>query len=69
MAYEEATRCFAADNTRNKNSQKDDRIHGGLLLLNELLRVSDVKFEVNPSNDCHLFFKMKNDLFRVFVKI
>ncbi len=47
MAYNEAMKCLIIDTTKNKHSQKDDRIHGGLLLLNELLRVSDVKFEVS----------------------
>jgi len=46
MAYTEAMKCLAIDSTKNKNTQKEDRVHGGLLLLNELLRVSDVKFEV-----------------------
>jgi hypothetical protein len=46
MAYKEVTNCLARDTGKSKNSQKEDRVHGGLLLLNELLRVSDVKFEV-----------------------
>ncbi len=46
MAYNEAMKCLAVDTTKSKSTQKDERIHGGLLLLNELLRVSDVKFEV-----------------------
>jgi hypothetical protein len=46
MAYNEAMKCLAVDTTKNKTVQREDRIHGGLLLLNELLRVSDVKFEV-----------------------
>ncbi|UJR25716.1 hypothetical protein I4U23_007067 [Adineta vaga] len=45
MAFREAMKCLAVDPTKSKNVQKEDRIHGGLLLLNELLRVSDVKFE------------------------
>ncbi|CAF5204748.1 unnamed protein product, partial [Rotaria magnacalcarata] len=45
MAYTEAMKCLTVDTTKNRNAQKDDRVHGGLLLLNELLRVSDVKFE------------------------
>jgi len=47
MAYNEAMKCLVFDTTKNKNPQREDRVHGGLLLLNELLRVSDVKFEVN----------------------
>lgn len=47
MAYKEVTNCLARDTSKTKTSQKEDRVHGGLLLLNELLRVSDVKFEVN----------------------
>ncbi|CAF5124388.1 unnamed protein product, partial [Rotaria sp. Silwood1] len=45
MAYTEAMKCLTVDSTKHKNTQREDRIHGGLLLLNELLRVSDVKFE------------------------
>ncbi|CAF0732022.1 unnamed protein product [Adineta steineri] len=46
MAYNEAMKCLQVETTtKNKNTQREDRIHGGLLLLNELLRVSDVKFE------------------------
>ena len=51
MDYDEAMRCLAVDNSKGKSPQKDDRIHGGLLLLNELLRVSDVKFEVNEHDE------------------
>ena len=47
MAYNEVMKCLVVDTSKNKNTQRDDRIHGGLLLLNELLRVSDLKFEVN----------------------
>jgi hypothetical protein len=46
MAYLEAMKCLTIDTTKNRNTQKEEKIHGGLLLLNELLRVSDVKFEV-----------------------
>jgi hypothetical protein len=46
MAYNEAMKCLVFDATKQKNTQREERIHGGLLLLNELLRVSDVKFEV-----------------------
>ena len=45
MAYNEAMKCLVVDTAKNKSLQKEDRVHGGLLLLNELLRVSDVKFE------------------------
>ena len=45
-AYEEVINCLGVDNSKSKNPLREDRIHGGLLLLNELLRVSDVKFEV-----------------------
>ncbi|CAF1149527.1 unnamed protein product, partial [Adineta ricciae] len=45
MAFREAMKCLAVDSSKSKSTQKEDRIHGGLLLLNELLRVSDVKFE------------------------
>ncbi|CAF4657655.1 unnamed protein product [Rotaria sp. Silwood1] len=45
MAYTEAMKCLTVDSAKHKNTQREDRIHGGLLLLNELLRVSDVKFE------------------------
>ena len=51
MAYEEAMKCLVVETGKNKNAQRDDRIHGGLLLLNELLRVSDVKFEVKDQRD------------------
>ena len=46
MAYAEVMKCLTVDSSKNKNVQREDRVHGGLLLLNELLRVSDVKFEV-----------------------
>ncbi len=46
MLYAEAMKCLTVDTAKNKNVQKEDKVHGGLLLLNELLRVSDVKFEV-----------------------
>jgi hypothetical protein len=46
MAYIEAMKCLTIDTSRNKNTQREEKVHGGLLLLNELLRVSDVKFEV-----------------------
>jgi hypothetical protein len=49
VAYNEAMKCLVVDTTKNKNTQREDKIHGGLLLLNELLRVSDVKFEVKDS--------------------
>ncbi|CAM4856778.1 unnamed protein product [Rotaria socialis] len=45
MAYTEAMKCLTVDTAKNKNPQREERIHGGLLLLNELLRVSDAKFE------------------------
>ncbi|CAF2888630.1 unnamed protein product [Rotaria sp. Silwood2] len=42
MVYTEAMKYLTVDTT---SEQREDQIHGGLLLLNELLRVSDVKFE------------------------
>lgn len=58
MAYEETIKCLVTDTSKNKNAQRDDRIHGGLLLLNELLRVSDVKFEVNISVRLFVLFEI-----------
>lgn len=46
MAYNEVMKCLTIDITKTQN---DEQIHGGLLLLNELLRVSDVEFEVKKS--------------------
>jgi hypothetical protein len=44
MAYNEAMKCLSIKSKSTENDIK--RIHGGLLLLNELLRVSDAEFEV-----------------------
>ena len=65
MAYTEAMKCLAVETTKNKNVQREDRVHGGLLLLNELLRVSDVKFEVCFVSTCK---EATSCLFRVSVK-
>lgn len=46
MAYEKAMECLTIDVVRGTPVVREECIHGGLLLLNELLRVSDVKFEV-----------------------
>jgi len=56
MAYNEVMKCLAVDTTKIKSTLKDERIHGGLLLLNELLRVSDVKFEVRNQFFWNVFF-------------
>ncbi|CAF3785120.1 unnamed protein product, partial [Rotaria sp. Silwood1] len=45
MIYTKAMKCLTVDTITDKTEQREDQIHGGLLLLNELLRVSDVKFE------------------------
>jgi len=58
MAYNESMKYLVVDTTKNKNVQREDKIHGGLLLLNELLRVSDVKFEVG--NLYSSFFSERN---------
>ncbi|UJR07918.1 hypothetical protein I4U23_012201 [Adineta vaga] len=57
MAYKESMACL-------ENNQNEDEIHGGLLLLNELLRVSDIQFENicqtlsnNPSKSKRLSYK------------
>ena len=60
MAYSEGMRCLTVDTSKNKNAQREDRIHGGLLLLNELLRASDVKFEVR-------FFRSGINIYRLFL--
>lgn len=57
MAYTEVMKCLSVDTTKNKNNQREDRVHGGLLLLNELLRVSDVKFEVRAFVDVQHWLK------------
>jgi hypothetical protein len=67
MAYNEVMKCLAVDTTKSKSTLKDERVHGGLLLLNELLRVSDVKFEVRNQFFWNDFFIV--DFFRIFVKI
>ena len=38
--------CLSVEIIKGTPVIKEERVHGGLLLLNELLRVSDVKFEV-----------------------
>ncbi|CAF0930015.1 unnamed protein product, partial [Didymodactylos carnosus] len=45
IVYKEAMKCLEDTQSKEKTIQKDDRIHGGLLLLNELFRVADLKFE------------------------
>ncbi len=60
MAYNEAMKCLS------KNTQNDERIHGELLLLNELLRVSNIEFEVR--NRLVWNFSIFN-IFRIFIKI
>lgn len=67
MAYNEAMGCLKVDTSKNKNAQKDDRIHGGLLLLNELLRVSDLKFEVRFYLKLEILF-YSYILFRLLIK-
>ncbi|CAF1101002.1 unnamed protein product [Rotaria sordida] len=42
MAYRKAMKYLKVDTT---NEQREDQVHGGVLLLNKLLRVSDIKFE------------------------
>jgi hypothetical protein len=60
MAYNEVMKCLAVDTTKSKSTQKDERIHGGLLLLNELLRVSDAEFEVIEIDFSRILLSLKS---------
>jgi hypothetical protein len=66
MAYTEAMKCLIVDTSKNKNALREDRIHGGLLLLNELLRVSDVKFEVRFKLGC--FLERVNIIYSIYLE-
>ncbi len=56
MAYNKAMKCLPVKTS--KSTEHDERIHGGLLLLNELLRVSDVEFEVKDQIIRRIFLLM-----------
>jgi hypothetical protein len=45
QCYEEAMNGFVEVYTREKGVYRDDRIHGSLLVLNELLRCSNTDWE------------------------
>jgi FKBP12-rapamycin complex-associated protein len=45
QCYDEATNGFDEIYTREKGVNRDDRVHGSLLVLNELLRCSNAEWE------------------------
>jgi FKBP12-rapamycin complex-associated protein len=47
QCYDEATNGFDEIYTREKGVSRDDRVHGSLLVLNELLRCSNAEWERN----------------------
>lgn len=49
QTYEEAEKGFDESVAKEKGVNRDDRIHGALLILNELVRISSMEGEVSPS--------------------
>mgnify|MGYP003623279297 CR=1 FL=1 len=47
QCYDEATNGFDEIFTREKGVNREDRVHGSLLVLNELLRCSNAEYERN----------------------
>lgn len=45
MCFDEAMKCFDETYIREKGSTREDRIHGGLIILNELLRCGNATWE------------------------
>lgn len=45
--YEEAEKGFDETLAKEKGMNRDDRIHGALLILNELVRISSMEGEVS----------------------
>lgn len=45
QCYDESTNGFDEVYTREKGVNRDDRVHGSLLVLNELLRCSNAEWE------------------------
>lgn len=45
QCFEKAMQCFGDEPIREKGVTKDDRVHGSLIVLNELLRCSNVTWE------------------------
>jgi FKBP12-rapamycin complex-associated protein len=80
QSYDEAKISFNEINVREKGVTREDRIHGGLLVLNELLRISNNEWE-RTFNDLSLeavagkrgskesFFKIKRSQAANFPKL
>lgn len=47
--YEEAEKGFDETLAKEKGMNRDDRIHGALLILNELVRISSMEGEVSKA--------------------
>ncbi|XP_077105803.1 serine/threonine-protein kinase mTOR isoform X2 [Ranitomeya variabilis] len=49
QTYEEAERGFDETLSKEKGMNRDDRLHGALLIINELVRISSIEGEVSSS--------------------
>ncbi|KAK6307934.1 hypothetical protein J4Q44_G00212050 [Coregonus suidteri] len=49
QTFEEAEKGFDETLSKEKGMNRDDRVHGALLILNELVRISSMEGEVSPS--------------------
>lgn len=47
QTFEEAEKGFDETLAKEKGMNRDDRVHGALLILNELVRISSMEGEVN----------------------
>lgn len=64
ICYEEAIKCFTSDlYLKEKGITKDDRIHGGLIILNELFRCSNSLWEKRYNTLKNLQIEQKKNFY------
>lgn len=53
QSYEEAMRGFEEPIEKQKGLNRDDKLHGALLIINELIRISCAEGEVRITSEDH----------------
>lgn len=60
QTFEEAEKGFDETLAKEKGMNRDDRVHGALLILNELVRISSMEGEVSSEIKLNIYLRQEN---------